>query len=132
MKTAFLRICLTITVMATLAGALPISGQTPGTSAISGIAYDPGNRAVANAKDFLLRQGAAQSGSPLGLSNVGLSIAGGGNNVIARMPVQGLSPGSLFTESVFIANYSALQTSVTKRLVDHADQALGQCGDGRC
>jgi Carboxypeptidase regulatory-like domain/TonB dependent receptor len=50
MKTAFLRICLTIPVMALLLAALPISGQTPGTGAISGIAYDPSNRVVANAK----------------------------------------------------------------------------------
>lgn len=38
------------------------------------------------------------------------------SNVIARMPVQGVSPGSLFTDSVFVANYNALQTSVTKRM----------------
>jgi Carboxypeptidase regulatory-like domain/TonB dependent receptor len=39
------------------------------------------------------------------------------SNVLARMPVQGLSPGSLFTESVFVANYNALEASVTKRMV---------------
>jgi hypothetical protein len=38
------------------------------------------------------------------------------SNVIARMPVQGVSPGSLFTDSVFVANYNALQASVTKRM----------------
>jgi hypothetical protein len=37
-------------------------------------------------------------------------------NVIARMPIQGVSPGSLFTDSVFVANYNALQASVTKRM----------------
>jgi hypothetical protein len=37
-------------------------------------------------------------------------------NVIARMPVQGVSPGSLFTDSLFVANYNALQASVTKRM----------------
>jgi Carboxypeptidase regulatory-like domain/TonB dependent receptor len=39
------------------------------------------------------------------------------SNVLARMPVQGLSPGSLFTESIFVANYNALQASVTKRMI---------------
>jgi hypothetical protein len=38
------------------------------------------------------------------------------SNVIARMPIQGVSPGSLFTDSVFVANYNALQASVTKRM----------------
>ena len=37
-------------------------------------------------------------------------------NVIARMPVQGVSPGSLFTDSVFIANYNSLQAGITKRM----------------
>ncbi|MGC2300942.1 MAG: TonB-dependent receptor, partial [Acidobacteriaceae bacterium] len=38
------------------------------------------------------------------------------NNVTARLPIQGVSQGSLFTESVFIANYNSLQTSITKRM----------------
>ena len=38
------------------------------------------------------------------------------NNVTARLPIQGVSQGSLFTNSVFIANYNALQTSITKRM----------------
>jgi hypothetical protein len=38
------------------------------------------------------------------------------NNVSARMPIQGISQGSLLTSSGFIANYNALQTSVTKRM----------------
>jgi len=38
------------------------------------------------------------------------------NNVVARMPVQGVSPGSLFTDSVFEANFNALEASLTKRL----------------
>jgi hypothetical protein len=37
-------------------------------------------------------------------------------NVTARMPIQGVSEGSLFTNSVFVANYNALQTGITKRL----------------
>jgi Carboxypeptidase regulatory-like domain/TonB dependent receptor len=37
-------------------------------------------------------------------------------NVINRMPIQGLSPGSLLTDSVFIANYNSLVGSITKRL----------------
>ena len=49
MKTAFLRICLTIPMMALLVPTLLISGQTPGTGAISGIVSDPSNRVVANA-----------------------------------------------------------------------------------
>jgi hypothetical protein len=46
------------------------------------------------------------------------------NNVTARLPIQGVSQGSLSTESVFIANYNALQTSVTKRL-QHGFQLQG-------
>jgi hypothetical protein len=45
-------------------------------------------------------------------------------NVIARMPIQGVSPGALFTDSVFIANYNALQASITKRL-SHGFQFQG-------
>jgi len=37
-------------------------------------------------------------------------------NVSARMPIQGISQGSLLSDSVFIANYNSLQASVTKRL----------------
>jgi hypothetical protein len=37
-------------------------------------------------------------------------------NVTTRMPIQGVSQGSLFTDSVFVANYNALQASITKRL----------------
>ncbi len=38
------------------------------------------------------------------------------NNVVARMPVQGVSPGSLFTDSMFEANFNALEASLTKRM----------------
>jgi hypothetical protein len=38
------------------------------------------------------------------------------NNVTARLPIQGVSQGSLFTDSVFVANYNALQAGITKRL----------------
>jgi hypothetical protein len=37
-------------------------------------------------------------------------------NVSARMPIQGISQGSLFTDSVFVANYNALQAGITKRI----------------
>jgi hypothetical protein len=37
-------------------------------------------------------------------------------NAANRMPIQGVSEGSLLTDSVFIANYNALQTSITKRM----------------
>jgi hypothetical protein len=37
-------------------------------------------------------------------------------NVTARMPIQGVSQGSLYTDSSFIANYNALQAGITKRL----------------
>jgi hypothetical protein len=46
------------------------------------------------------------------------------NNVTARMPIQGVSQGSLFTDSVFIGNYNALQMSVVKRL-SHGLQLQG-------
>jgi Carboxypeptidase regulatory-like domain/TonB dependent receptor len=46
------------------------------------------------------------------------------NNVTARLPIQGVSQGSLSTESVFIANYNALQTSITKRM-QHGFQLQG-------
>jgi len=38
------------------------------------------------------------------------------NNAAARLPIQGISEGSLFTDSVFIANYNAIQASITRRL----------------
>ena len=38
------------------------------------------------------------------------------NNLIQRLPIQGVSPGSLFTLSIFQANYNALQSTVTKRM----------------
>lgn len=38
------------------------------------------------------------------------------NNLIQRLPFDGVSPGSLFTNSNFIANYNSLQASLTKRL----------------
>ena len=37
-------------------------------------------------------------------------------NAPNRMPIQGVSEGSLFTDSVFVANYNALQTGITKRM----------------
>ena len=37
-------------------------------------------------------------------------------NVSARMPIQGISPGSLLSDSVFIANYNSLQSSVTRQM----------------
>jgi hypothetical protein len=37
-------------------------------------------------------------------------------NVPQRMPIQGVSEGSLFTDSVFIANYNALQVSARRRM----------------
>ncbi len=38
------------------------------------------------------------------------------DNVPNRMPWQGISEGSLLTDSVFLANYNALQASVTRRM----------------
>jgi len=38
------------------------------------------------------------------------------NNVTARLPIQGVSQGSLLTSSHFLANYNALQVSFTKRM----------------
>jgi hypothetical protein len=37
------------------------------------------------------------------------------NNIVARLPLAGISPGSLFTDSNFIANYNSLQTSISRR-----------------
>jgi hypothetical protein len=37
-------------------------------------------------------------------------------NAVARMPIQGVSPGSLFTDSVFVANFNALEASLTKQM----------------
>jgi len=36
-------------------------------------------------------------------------------NATARMPIQGVSQGSLYTDSVFIANYNALQASIRRQ-----------------
>ncbi len=38
------------------------------------------------------------------------------NNAGARLPIQGISQGSLFTDSVFVANYDALQLGMTRRM----------------
>ena len=38
------------------------------------------------------------------------------NNVINRMPFNGVSPGSLLTNSIFIASYNSLQASITRRM----------------
>ena len=38
------------------------------------------------------------------------------NNVTARLPYQGVSEGSLYTDSVFSGNYNALQVSLRRRL----------------
>ena len=38
------------------------------------------------------------------------------NNLIQRLPIQGVSPGSLFTTSNFQANYNSLQATLTKRM----------------
>jgi hypothetical protein len=46
------------------------------------------------------------------------------NNVTARLPIQGVSQGSLFTDSVFVANYNALQASITRRM-QHGFQLQG-------
>jgi hypothetical protein len=45
-------------------------------------------------------------------------------NSTARLPYQGLSQGSLLTDSVFVANYNALQTSLRKQL-QHGFQLEG-------
>ena len=45
-------------------------------------------------------------------------------NVIQRVPFQGISTGSLFHETNFIANYNSLQSSITKRFA-HGFQFLG-------
>lgn len=39
-------------------------------------------------------------------------------NAVARMPIQGVSPGSLFTGSVFEASFNALELSLTKRMAN--------------
>ncbi len=38
------------------------------------------------------------------------------NNIIQRMPIQGITPGSLLTNDNFIANFNALEASLTRRL----------------
>ena len=45
-------------------------------------------------------------------------------NTTARLPVQGISEGSLFTDSVFAANYNSLQLSITRQL-QHGFQIKG-------
>jgi hypothetical protein len=54
------------------------------------------------------------------LASASNPINGQTNNSIAnvpqRMPIQGISEGSLFTDSVFIANYNALQVSARRQI----------------
>ncbi|HEY1804581.1 MAG TPA: TonB-dependent receptor [Terracidiphilus sp.] len=38
------------------------------------------------------------------------------NNVTARLPYQGISEGSLYTDSTFVANYNALQATMRRRM----------------
>ncbi len=38
------------------------------------------------------------------------------NNTTARLPYQGISQGSLFTDSVFVANFNSLQASFTRQM----------------
>jgi hypothetical protein len=45
-------------------------------------------------------------------------------NVTARMPIQGVAQGSLFTDSIFVANYNSLQASITRRM-QHGFQLQG-------
>jgi hypothetical protein len=45
-------------------------------------------------------------------------------NVIQRVPFQGIATGSLFHKTEFIANYNSLQSSITKRFA-HGIQFLG-------
>ena len=58
----------------------------------------------------------ASSGNPINGETTN-SIA----NATARLPYQGLSEGSLLTNSVFVGNYNALQTSIRKQ-INHAFQ----------
>ncbi|WP_041592471.1 TonB-dependent receptor [Terriglobus roseus] len=46
------------------------------------------------------------------------------NNLIERLPIQGVSPGSLFTMSIFQANFNSLQASITHRM-SHGFQLQG-------
>jgi hypothetical protein len=46
------------------------------------------------------------------------------NNATARLPIQGVSQGSLFTDSIFIGNYNSLQAVITKRM-GHGFQLQG-------
>lgn len=39
------------------------------------------------------------------------------NNVIQRMPIQGITPGSLLTNDNFVGNFNALEVSLTRRLL---------------
>jgi hypothetical protein len=45
-------------------------------------------------------------------------------NVLSRIPIQGISPGSMSADSIFIGNYNSLQMSLTKRL-QHGFQFQG-------
>ncbi len=45
-------------------------------------------------------------------------------NVLARIPIQGINPGSMSADSIMIGNYNSLQASLTKRM-EHGFQLQG-------
>jgi hypothetical protein len=47
---------------------------------------------------------------------IGGEVTNSTNNLVARLPFEGVSPGSLNTVSNFIANYNSLQASITRRI----------------
>lgn len=121
-----------------------IPGGGPSLSAVSRHMVDPYtaefnvNAQIAFARDYLIEVGYVGTHS---LHEVGCTefnqalLASPANpingettnsafNVIQRLPFAGISPGSLFCTSSFNANYSSLQTSVTKRL-SHGLEFLG-------
>ena len=87
-----------------------------------------GNLMVAGIEDFLVGQTAAQNGSPLGLSNVGLSISGGG---IFRRDERYTNLAGFAQDDIKLVPTTDGECGLTIRNLRRADRGLRQTHEFR-